>query len=86
MDNTNMPQHTPSKRWTAVMFVVWPLQFSEENTNVQSERSWDQIPAGRTGWPGLYNNEEYSARQKTIFELNPVIEGKQGTNKMVNLL
>ncbi len=35
-----------------------------------AERSWVQIPARYSGWPGHYNNVGFSARLEISFELN----------------
>ncbi len=62
-----------------MMFNSKNIKLSQESTSFQIERSWVQILARYSGWPGHYNNVGCSARLKTSLKLNLVTEGKQET-------
>ncbi len=62
--------------WEHYHLLIWPRWLSQESTCFKAERSWVQIPARYSGWPGHYNNVGCSARLEISFELNPVTEGK----------
>ncbi len=58
------------------VIVVAGLVSSVRRARFKAERSWVQIPARYSGWPGHYNNVGCSARFEISFELNPVTESK----------
>ncbi len=60
-------------------YTIWPCLCSQESTCFQTQRSWVQILARYSEWHSHDNNVGCLVRLKTSFELNPVIEGKQGT-------
>ncbi len=65
-------------KWISMSMVVYIYNSLAqlESTCFKAERSWIQIPARYSGWPGHYNNVKCSARLEISFELKPVTEGK----------
>ncbi len=82
--NTNTSQHRgpitpytpPFWRLAGNKSILW-IYYNDRATHctwlgfeLKAERSWVQIPARYSGWPGHYNNVGCSARLEISFELN----------------
>ncbi len=71
--------------------VAWYMRVSARLQHVwgygfKAERSWVQIPARYSGWPGHYNNVVCSARLEISFELNLLLRVNKVTLLYFTLL